>query len=599
MRPLFVRVVVVALAMLSLARAETAAAAPEGTLTWGVHVTLAARWLDPSDTEAFITPFMVLYALHDALVKPMPGGDNTPSLAESWTASKDGLAYEFVLRKGVKFHNGDPVTADDVKYSFDRYHGAAAKLLKDRVREVQIVDPGRVRFQLKEPWPDFMTFYGTSATGAAWIVPKKYVEKVGEDGFKKAPVGAGPYKFVAFNPGIDLVMEAFEGYWRKVPNVKRLVFKSMPDETTRAAALKAGDVDIVYLLSGPVAADIKRTAGLRLAAAMPPGVVFLDMPEQWDPKSPWADKRVRLAASYALDRNALNLAETLGLSRPTGGLVPRVLEFAKAFDPPAHDPARAKKLLAEAGYASGFDAATSRRFRRTSRWPRRIGNYLQGSRHPHARPHRWSARRSSRVARAQDQGRHHGARRSRRQRRDAHRGLRDQERYLRQWGRAGDRGSLPGAGRELDRKKRERMLHEIQQIMYDRALHVPIYELAFLWGVGPRVEEACVDHIKGFSYSAPYEDLKIRRGNRRAAVGNRVGDAAGTEALQPQEARVAGATGHPGRGRIVAGGREAVVDAQCEAAPDDLGLRQRDERRVNRQPRAALDPIFVARSAMR
>src|SRR5207249_5229230 len=147
------------------------------------------------------------------------------------------------------------------------------KLLKDRVREVQIVDSGRVRFQLKEPWPDFMTFYGTSATGAAWIVPKKYVEKVGEDGFKKAPIGAGPYKFVSFNPGVDLVMDAFEGYWRKIPNVKRLVFRSMPDETTRAAALKAGDVDIVYLLSGPVAAEVKRSAGLRLAAAMPPGVV--------------------------------------------------------------------------------------------------------------------------------------------------------------------------------------------------------------------------------------------------------------------------------------------------------------------------------------
>jgi len=224
----------------------------------------------------------VLYALHDALVKPMPGGDNTPSLAETWTASKDGLSYEFVLRKGVKFHNGDPVTAEDVKFSFERYHGAAAKLLKDRVREITIVDPGRVRFQLKEPWPDFMTFYGTSATGAAWIVPKKYVEKVGEDGFKKAPIGAGPYKFVSFNPGIDLVLEAFDGYWRKVPSVKRLVFRSMPDETTRAAALKAGDVDIVYLLSGPVAAEVKRSPGLRLAAAMPPGVVFLDLPEQWE-----------------------------------------------------------------------------------------------------------------------------------------------------------------------------------------------------------------------------------------------------------------------------------------------------------------------------
>jgi len=121
MRP-FVRHGITALVVLPLLAAFSGpvAAVPEGTLTWGVHVTLAARWLDPSDTEAFITPFMVLYAIHDALVKPMPAGDNTPSLAESWAASKDGLSYEFVLRKGVKFHNGDPVTAEDVKFSFDR-----------------------------------------------------------------------------------------------------------------------------------------------------------------------------------------------------------------------------------------------------------------------------------------------------------------------------------------------------------------------------------------------------------------------------------------------------------------------------------------------
>ena len=143
-----------------------AAAAPEGTMTWGVHITLASRWLDPAETEGIITPFMVLYALHDVLVKPMPAGINTPSLAESWTQSNDRLAYEFVLRKGIKFHNGEPVTAEDVKFSFDRYRGSGARLLKERVREVQIVDPGRVRFLLKETWPDFMTFYGTSATGS-------------------------------------------------------------------------------------------------------------------------------------------------------------------------------------------------------------------------------------------------------------------------------------------------------------------------------------------------------------------------------------------------------------------------------------------------
>src|SRR5438094_3226364 len=180
------------------------AAPPADTLVIGLHVTLATRWLDPGETEALITPFMMLYAIHDALTKPMPGKLITPSLAESWSVARDGLTYDFVIRKGVKFHNGDPVTAEDVKFSFERYRGAGAKLLKERVREVQIVDLGRVRFHLKEPWPDFMTFYGTSATGAGWIVPKAYVEKVGDDGFKKAPIGAGPYKFVSFTPGVEL-----------------------------------------------------------------------------------------------------------------------------------------------------------------------------------------------------------------------------------------------------------------------------------------------------------------------------------------------------------------------------------------------------------
>jgi peptide/nickel transport system substrate-binding protein len=494
------------------ALAGPAAAAPEGTLTWGLHVTLAPKWLDPADTEAFINPFMVLYAVHDALVKPMPAGDNTPSLAESWTVSKDGLSYEFVLRKGVKFHNGDPVTAEDVKFSFDRYRGAAATLLKDRVREVRIVDPGRVRFILKEPWPDFMVFYGTSATGAAWIVPKKYVEKVGDDGFKKAPIGAGPYKVVSFTPGVELVMEAYEGYWRKVPSVKRLVFKSMADESTRAAALKAGDVDIVYLLSGPLAQEIKRTPGLRLAASMPPGVVFLDLPEQWDAKSPWHDRRVRLAASHALDRSALNQAETLGLSHVTGALIPRVLDFSKPYDPPAYDPAQAKKLLAEAGYPNGFDAGNLTPFPPFFSLGEAIGGYLQavGIRTRLSTMERatflsaWREHKIKGVIMGLGAPAGNAATRI--------------EVYVTKGGIYAS-GVVPEIedlfqrqARELDRKKREAMLHQIQQIMHDRVMHVPIYELAFPWGIGPRVEEACVDHIKGFSYSAPYEDLKLKSG---------------------------------------------------------------------------------------
>src|SRR2546428_7309380 len=225
----------------------------------------------------------------------MPGGLTTRCLAESWSVSSDGVGYEFVLRQGARFHNGDPVTAEDVKFSFERYRGGAAKLLKDKVKEVQVVDARRVRFLLKEPWPDFMTFYGTTATGAGWIVPRKYVESVGEEGLKKAPIGAGPYRFVSFTPGVELILEAFDGYWRKAPSVKRLVFRSVPDETTRAAALKRGEVDVAHVLTGPVAEEVRRTPGLKLVATRTTGVFFLYFAAPWAPNAPCHDQRVRLS----------------------------------------------------------------------------------------------------------------------------------------------------------------------------------------------------------------------------------------------------------------------------------------------------------------
>src|SRR5215468_7251127 len=244
MRP-FRRVRCIALIVVCLlwVAGPRAAAAPEGTLTIAMHFTPVPRWLDPAEGESTITPFFLLYALHDALLKPMPGVGSSPSLAESWSMSKDMLSADFTLRT-AKFHNGDPVTAEDVKFSFERYRGGAAKVLKDMVKEIQTPSPKRVRFVFKEPWPDFAAFYGTFVASAGWVVPKKYVERVGEEGFRKAPIGAGPYKFVSINPGVELVVEAFEGYWRKPPSIKRIVFRSLPDETTRAAALKSGDVDL-------------------------------------------------------------------------------------------------------------------------------------------------------------------------------------------------------------------------------------------------------------------------------------------------------------------------------------------------------------------
>ena len=128
-----------ALAALGLAAGAPSlakAAGPQGQLTWGVHVSLAPTWFDPAETSGIITPYMMLYALHDALVKPMPGKALAPGLAESWSASKDGRSYEFVLRQGLKFHNGDPVTAADVKFSYERYRGTSAAMMKERVAAI-------------------------------------------------------------------------------------------------------------------------------------------------------------------------------------------------------------------------------------------------------------------------------------------------------------------------------------------------------------------------------------------------------------------------------------------------------------------------------
>ena len=327
---------------------------PEGEMRWALYVTVAPAWFDPGESPVgVLTPFWILYALHDALVKPMPGQRFGASLADSWTISEDQRTYDFTLRKGLKFHNGDPFTAEDAQFSFQR---AKSSLLHQKVKEAVVVDPTHLRFVLHEPWPDFMTFYGTLVSGAGWVVPKQYMEKVGPDGFKRKPVGLGPYKFVSNAPGVELVMEANEDYWRKVPSVKRLVFKSIPEASTRLAMLMREEVDVAYLLDASLAETVKRTPKLKLAFSGGIGTTYLDFLDMWDPKSPWADQRVRLAASLAIDRRAISDAETLGASPPTGNVVPASFEFGLKIPPDPYDPARAKQLLAEAGYPNGFDA---------------------------------------------------------------------------------------------------------------------------------------------------------------------------------------------------------------------------------------------------
>jgi peptide/nickel transport system substrate-binding protein len=490
-------------ASLGMAEAQTK---PEGEMRWALYVTLAPAWLDPGESVVgVLTPFWVLYALHDALVKPMPGQRYAASLAESWTASEDQRVYSFTLRPGLKFHNGDPFTAEDVKFSFMRAKGA---LLHQKVKEVVVVDPTHVEFVLHDPWPDFMTFYGTFASGAGWIVPKSYVEKVGGDEFKRHPVGLGPYKFVSNKPGIELVMEAFEGYWRKVPSVKRLVFKSIPESTTRLAMLKRDEVDVAYLLDGSLAEEVKRDPKLKLAFSGGIGTFYLDFFDMWDPKSPWADQRVRRAASLAIDRAAISEAETLGASPPTGNVVPKAFEYALPMDP---DPAQAKKLLAEAGYPNGFDAGD------LYPWPpyfstgEAIIGYLgaigiRSRLRTMERAAFYAALGTKKLkglcmcvnavygnasSRLSETVPSDGA--------FAYGGYPDVDDLYR-------RQAL-----ETDAGKREAMLQQIQRTLRERTRFAPIYDYIWASGVGPRVEDAALMKIDPYPWSAPLEEVRLRR----------------------------------------------------------------------------------------
>ncbi|HTO12580.1 MAG TPA: ABC transporter substrate-binding protein [Candidatus Binatia bacterium] len=473
------------------------------------HVTIAPAWFDPSTAPPQITPFGVLYAIHDALVRPLPGQKMGPSLAESWKESPDGLTYEFKLRKGLTFHNGDALTSDDVKFSFERYNGASAKELKARVKAVETPDPLTVRIRLHEPWPDFMTFYGTTATAAGIVLPRKYTEQAGPDGFRNRPVGAGPYRFVSQRPGVDITLEAFTGYWRHAPYVKKLTLKSVPDSTTRLTMLKSGQTDYALFLDGPEGEAVKKDSRYQLVDTRHASIFWIEFPDQWDAKSPWHDKRLRQAVNFALDRKATNEAACLGFCPPAGVIVPRVMDFALQVPPHPYDPARAKQLLAEAGYPQGMDAGE---FVAIPGFPTVADAALNNLNAAGFRLRMRPMERAAFYAAWKDKQLH---------------GL-----FLVAVGNSGNaatraesfmyskgayaHGGYPDLddlflqqGRERNTAKREAMLHKIQQLTIDRVMYAPVMDLRGLIGIGPRVAEHAMHVIPVYAFPA-YEEIKLK-----------------------------------------------------------------------------------------
>ena len=328
---------------------------------------------------------------------------------------------------------------------------------------------------------------------------------------RSTPSASGPYKFVSHTPGIELVMEAYEGYWRKMPSVKRLVFKSVPDPTTRAAMLKRGEVDVAYLLEVPQAEELKRDPKLKLAFSGGIASFFLDFLDQWDPKSPWADRRVRLAANYAIDRRALSEAETLGASKPVGSIVPRNFEFALPIEPYPYDPGKAKQLLAEAGYPNGFDAGELHQLPPYFSMGETIIGYLGAvGIKLKMRPMERAAYTSALLAKKLRgvcvcATAIYGNAASRMSEHVPSTGR------LRLWGLSRHRRAVQGAG-PGDRPPQARGDAAPDPAARPRAGEVRAH-LGYIWpsGVGPRVEEPALMLINPYPWSAPLEEVRLKK----------------------------------------------------------------------------------------
>jgi len=307
-----------------------------------------------------------------------------------------------------------------------------------------------------------------------------------------------------------VTFEAYEKYWRKVPNVKRIVIKMVPEETTRLAMLKRQEADVAFAVNGPLAEEMRRTPGLTLRPTPIPSTFFVVFTEQWEPRSPWADPRVRLAANLAINRQAINQAETLGFSYVTGSIIPHRFDFAWRAPKPVYDPARAKQLLAEAGYANGFEGGDFYSDNVTVSVVEAVVNDWRtvGIR-TKVRP----MERAAFFGQFRDKKLRgvllafigvHGNAATRLDAFVAAGGVYTYGSY------PDIEGLIKEQRAELDPRKREATLHKIQHLVYEKAMFAPIWELAFMNGHGPRLAESGLGLITDYFYSAPYEDVRLK-----------------------------------------------------------------------------------------
>ncbi len=327
-----------------------------------VGYTLDAFNLDPANHRNRETE-TIIRNMFDGLVTRDAGMKVVPELAESWK-QVDPVTYDFKIRKGVTFHDGTPLTAEDVRFSFERIvkpnaldgQTSPRKDLVGPVKEVSVVGGDTVRFVLTEPWPILPAMLPFQE-----MVSKAFVEKVGNQGMATKPNGTGPFKLVEWRKGDSIIMERFDNYYGGSPNippvgkacVDRVIFRTIPENASRVAALLAGEVDLISELP---AADMKRVeanSATRVMTVNGTRTFFVALNTK---KKPFDDVRVRQAANHAINKKLIIDRVLLGTAVPLNGVMsPDAFGFHKDLPEYKYDPERAKKLLTEAGYPNGVE----------------------------------------------------------------------------------------------------------------------------------------------------------------------------------------------------------------------------------------------------
>lgn len=273
-------------------------------------------------------------------------GDVEPLIATSWAASPDSKVWTFKIRDGLKFHDGSPLTAEDVAWTYQ-------KILDDKrspnrgflraIASVEKVDDSTVRFNLKTPFSPFHRQVSLIS-----VMPKKTYESIGEDEFAKHPVGSGPYKIISWVKDDKLTIEAFDGYWGKIPKIKTVIMRPVPSESARVAALISGDIDIVPILPPALVQRLERVESVRIEKVAANRVIYLGFNVN---NVPFDDIKLRKAIDHAIDRTAITQRLLRGLGIPEGQVVaPVTFGYDPSIKPTSYDPEMAKKLVKESGY---------------------------------------------------------------------------------------------------------------------------------------------------------------------------------------------------------------------------------------------------------